>query len=250
MPLGLVVAGANRNDFKLLRATLESVVLRRPRPTRRRPQGLCLDKGHDYREVYALLARCRYTAHVRARGDEASAKRTRGHRARRWVVERTHSWTNRFRALLVRWEKKTVDFLASLHLACAYTCLRRAGPLRWALNSSAARRSATLLHPHRTYELNSGVRRTNTLPLMVESSPLVAAPSRRDRFRVAARRVGVVAEVTAVVVGAFGLWGADAAEHPVSRPAAIAFCAGAVGLATSLVAPGVRAYIRRRRGGA
>jgi putative transposase len=130
VPLALVVAGANRNDFKLLRATLERLVVKRPRPTRAAPQGLCLDKGYDYREVYALLAELRFTAHVRARGEEAAAPRTRGHRARRWVVERTHSWTNRFRALLVRWEKKVANYLASLQLACAYTCFQRAGLLR------------------------------------------------------------------------------------------------------------------------
>ena len=130
VPLALVVAGANRNDFKLLRATLEALVVRRPRPTRARPQGLCLDKGYDYREVYALLREWRFTPHVRARGEEARAKRTRGRRARRWVVERTHSWMNRFRALLVRWEKTTTNYLASLHLACAYVSFRRAGLLR------------------------------------------------------------------------------------------------------------------------
>lgn len=130
MPVGLVVAGANRNDFKLLRATLESLVMRRPRPTRARPQGLCLDKGYDYREVYTLLRALKFTPHVRARGEEAAAKRTRGHRARRWVVERTHSWINRFRALLVRWDKKTANYRASLHLACAYVSFRRAGLLR------------------------------------------------------------------------------------------------------------------------
>jgi len=129
VPLGLVVAGANRNDFTLLRATLEALVVRRPRPTRARPQGLCLDKGDDYREVYALLAALRFTPHVRARGEEATAKRTRGHRARRWVVERTHSWMNRFRALLVRWDKKDANYLASLHLACAYTAFRASGLL-------------------------------------------------------------------------------------------------------------------------
>lgn len=131
MPLGLVVAGANRPDFQLLRATLESLVVKRPRPTRAWPQGLCLDKGYDYREVYALLAELRFTPHVRARGEEAHArKRHRGGKARRWVVERTHSWTNRFRALLVRWDKKTANYLASLQLACAYTCFQRAGLLR------------------------------------------------------------------------------------------------------------------------
>jgi putative transposase len=103
-------------------------VCKRSGVTRARPQGLCLDNG--YRAVYALLAEFRFTPHVPARGEEASAKRTRGYRARRWVVERTHSWTNRFRALLIRWDKKVVNYLASLHLACAYSCFQRAGLLR------------------------------------------------------------------------------------------------------------------------
>jgi putative transposase len=47
------------------------------------------------------------------------ARRHLGGRARRWVVERTHSWLNRSRRLLVRWEKKTENYLAFIHLACA-----------------------------------------------------------------------------------------------------------------------------------
>lgn len=130
MPIGLAVAGANRNDFKLLRDTIESIPIERPPPPRRRPQGLCLDKGYDYQEVYDLLVEFAFTAHVRARGEEAQAiKRQAGYRARRWVVERTHSWMNRFRGVLVRREKQTANYLAALHLACAYITFRCAGLL-------------------------------------------------------------------------------------------------------------------------
>ena len=53
------------------------------------------------------------------RGEEAKAlKREAGYRARRWVVERTHSCLNRFRRILTRWEKRTDTYLAMLHLAC------------------------------------------------------------------------------------------------------------------------------------
>ena len=58
------------------------------------------------------------------------AKRTRELRARRWVVVRTHHWAIRFLALLVRWEKHAANYLASLCLAGAYTCVQRAGLLR------------------------------------------------------------------------------------------------------------------------
>ena len=74
--------------------------------TKRKPQGLCLDKGYDYDEVRNIAEESRFTAHIRTRGEEAKAiKRRAGHRARRWVVERTHLWLNRFRRILVRWKK-------------------------------------------------------------------------------------------------------------------------------------------------
>ena len=129
-----MVAGANRNDFKLARATLASIPIDRPGPTPEEPQGMCLDKGYDYREVRHLLAEFGFTAHIRARGEEAQAvKREAGHRARRWVVERTHSWMNRFRRILVRGEKKPDNYLGLLHLVCAFITYRAAGLLGYGL---------------------------------------------------------------------------------------------------------------------
>jgi putative transposase len=122
------VAGANRPDMKLVAPTLYSIVVERPEPTPEQPQGLCLDKGYDYEEVRATLAVFGFTAHVRARGEEAQAlKRKAGFRARRWVVERTHSWMNRFRRILIRWDKKADNYLAFLHFACALIAFRAAG---------------------------------------------------------------------------------------------------------------------------
>ena len=128
VPLAIVVAGANRNDFKLARETLESIVIARPKPTRDEPQGLCLDKGYDYDEVRELADAFRFTAHIRRRGEEArAAKKTGGFKARRWVVERTHSWMNRFRRILIRWEKRPDTYLAMLHLACALITWKACG---------------------------------------------------------------------------------------------------------------------------
>ena len=128
MPVGLVVAGANRPDLKLVKDTVESVVVKRPRLTKKRPQGMCLDKGYDYEEVRDTLKEFGFTAHIRARGEEARAlKRQAGSRARRWVVERTHSWMNRFRRVLIRWDKKGENYLAFLHFACALIAFRASG---------------------------------------------------------------------------------------------------------------------------
>ena len=128
VPIGLAIDGANRNDFKMAKATLDSIPVPRPRPTPRRPQGLYLDKGYDYDEVRDLAKEFLYTAHIRARGEEAQAiKREAGFKARRWVVERTHSWMNRFRRILTRWEKKAANYLGMLYWVLGIITYRCAG---------------------------------------------------------------------------------------------------------------------------
>jgi putative transposase len=124
-PLSLVVSGANRHDVKLLDLTLDAIVVRRPKPTRRKPQHLCADKAYRGQPAQVIMRQRGYTPHVRQIGEEARAKRGR-HPARRWVVERTHSWFNRFRKLLVRYEKKESNYLALTHCAAAIICFRMA----------------------------------------------------------------------------------------------------------------------------
>jgi len=128
IPLAVVVAGANRNDDKLLAATLDGIVVARPACSCRGEEHhhLCLDAGYDS-EASREEARLRgYEAHIRPRDKKERRRREEddkhhpgGAKARRWVVERTHSWLNGSRRLLVRWEKKTENYLAFVHLACA-----------------------------------------------------------------------------------------------------------------------------------
>jgi putative transposase len=128
VPLGVAVAGANRPDMKMVEDTLESIPIEQPVPTLDEPQNLCLDAGYDYATVRETIEAWGYTAHIRPRNEEACQKaHVPGFRARRWVVERTHSWMNRFRRLLIRWEKKTENYLAFIHLACAWIAFRAAG---------------------------------------------------------------------------------------------------------------------------
>lgn len=125
LPVGLDVDGANRHDMKMVEATLESIPVERPQPTADKPQGLCLDKGYDYDEVRAIVAEFGFTAHIPARGEEApKLKRQARAKARRWVVERTHSWMNRFRGILIRWSKKTENYIAMLHMTFAFIIYR------------------------------------------------------------------------------------------------------------------------------
>ncbi len=115
--MGLAVAGANVNDFKLARETIESIPVKRPRSSPHKPQHLCLDKGYDYDEVRDLATEFGFTAHIRSRGEEAKLiRRSSRFKARRWVAERTHSWMNRYRRILIRWEKKPENYMGMLHL--------------------------------------------------------------------------------------------------------------------------------------
>jgi transposase len=129
--IGLAVDGANRNDFKMTRETLASIPVERPEPTEANPQNLSLDKGYDYDEVREIVEEFGFTAHIRSRGEEAQdIKRKARYKARRWVVERTHSWMNRCRRILVRWEKRADTYMAMLHFACGLIAWRATGLLK------------------------------------------------------------------------------------------------------------------------
>ncbi len=117
MPLAVAIDGANRHDVKLLEPTLQAIVVECPPPNRGRAYGVCLDKAYDSKQVRELIEDLGFEAHIRSRGEEAhDLQRHPGAKARRWVVERDHSWLNRYRAILVRWCKKPENYLACLHL--------------------------------------------------------------------------------------------------------------------------------------
>jgi putative transposase len=130
-PLGAAVAGANVHDTKLLAATLETIVVERPPPTAERPQRLCLDKGYDNPTGQETVATYQYIPHIRRIGEEKlDPNGQKIYPARRWVVERTLAWLSKCRGLLVRYEKKAINFLGLLQLACALLWMRRWARLR------------------------------------------------------------------------------------------------------------------------
>jgi putative transposase len=122
----VVIAGANVNDHKLLRATIEAIVVERPAPTPEQPQHLCLDAGYDNPTGHEVPAACGYTAHIRPIKEEKRRYRNRrAHRPRRWVVERTLAWLSKCRAILVRYDKHPENYLGLLQLACGLLWYRR-----------------------------------------------------------------------------------------------------------------------------
>jgi transposase len=125
IPLSIVASGAQVHDVKLLEPTLDQIVTERP-PIQDPPkENLCADAGYAGQPAEKAIEHRDYVPHVRPRGEEISAKRrNKRYRPRRWVVERTHSWLNRYRKLLVRFEKTALSFEGLLELACALIVFR------------------------------------------------------------------------------------------------------------------------------
>jgi hypothetical protein len=128
-----VIAAANIRDFKLMEATLDSIIIRRPSP-KRIYQNLLCDKDYSNQESREVARKRGYDAHIPQK-DNAKIKirRRPGRRkARRWVVEQTFGCMNRDRSIFVRWEKDPANYEALLYIAAGILCLKRSGrPIRF-----------------------------------------------------------------------------------------------------------------------
>ena len=125
-PLGVVLAAANVNDHLLLEETIEAVVIERPEPTPEAPQHLSLDADYDNPTGREAAAAGQYTPHIVPKEKAKRSKtRAKGHKPRRWVVERTLAWLCKCRGILVRYDKKDENYLGLIQLACALFWYRR-----------------------------------------------------------------------------------------------------------------------------
>lgn len=125
-PIAVVVASANVHDSMILQDTLEAVVTKPPNPLTEQQQHLCMDKGYSGAPADATARVFGYQPHCQQIGQEKrDARKRKKHPARRWVVERTHAWLNRCRGILVRYCKKSSNYLGSIKLACALLWYRR-----------------------------------------------------------------------------------------------------------------------------
>ena len=126
-PVAVALAPANRHDSLVLQDILEAVVVEPPKDVE---QHLCLDKAFVGASCDATARVFDYEPHVRPIGEEGKAgKGKKKHKPRRWVVERTISWLNRCRAILIRWDKNAENYLGMIQLACALLWYRRVNRL-------------------------------------------------------------------------------------------------------------------------
>ena len=125
LPLSIVVSGANINDLTMLEELLDGRVVPIPETAVAEGLHLCLDKGYDYKLCREAAEERNYTVHIPRKLTQELPEGTERHPARRWVVEVCHSWMNRFRRLLVRWEKTRRNYLGFVQLAICLIIYRK-----------------------------------------------------------------------------------------------------------------------------
>jgi transposase len=129
IPLAMLVTGAQRQEMKKLAALLDARVVALPAPEEGEGRHLCLDRGYDSAECRTVAVAHGYQPHIPPKASAAQPLPPPGdptrHPPRRWVVEVSHAWFNRFRRVLIRWEKKAANYLGFVQLAACLIVYRK-----------------------------------------------------------------------------------------------------------------------------
>jgi transposase len=144
IPLSAVISSASTHDIKLVTDVVDNTVIKRPRSStsksrrgtkrRRLIQHLCLDKGYNSAEEEQKLIKRGYVLHIPIKkkkkkkgedSEEIAIPNRRKYSPKRWVVERTNSWHNRFRKLFTRYEKKDENYLGLVQFSCCMIIYRK-----------------------------------------------------------------------------------------------------------------------------
>ena len=123
IPISLCLTGANVHDINVLGDMITEIIVDRPLYLETFVN-LCLDKGYKSRDSEELIYENMMRSHIPEKGIAEVVKDPKK-RPRRWSIERTFSWFNRYRRLLIRWEKKSENYEALVHIACAVITLSK-----------------------------------------------------------------------------------------------------------------------------
>jgi len=139
IPLSAAISSASTHDIKLVTDVIDNSIIKRtfvsdkPKGMRRRRyHHLCLDRAYQSKSIEREIIKRGYVPHIpykRKRGqvkkENTNKKRYSPSKNKRWVVERTNSWHNRFRKLFTRYEKKAKNYLGLVHLSCSIIIYRK-----------------------------------------------------------------------------------------------------------------------------
>ena len=139
IPLSVVISSASTHDINLVTGVVDNAVIarKRIRGKGRGIQHLCLDKGYKSAQEEQELIKRGYVLHIPHKKKKKVVKDDREYEQttdmsshkkyspKRWVVERTNSWHNRFRKLFTRYEKKAENYLGLVQLSCSIIIYRK-----------------------------------------------------------------------------------------------------------------------------
>ena len=140
IPLSAIITSASTHDIKAVTDVIDNSVIKRTFVSSKPKEGmkqrsrhnhLCLDRAYQSKSIEQEIIRRGYIPHIpykRKRGQmikNTNQKRYHPYMNKRWVVERTNSWHNRFRKLFTRYEKKVENYLGLVHLSCSIIIYRK-----------------------------------------------------------------------------------------------------------------------------
>jgi transposase len=142
IPLSVVITPASVHDIKAVTNVIDNSVIKQPFVSNKPKEGmrqrkyhhLCLDRAYNSKSTENEIIKRGYVPHIpykRKRGGQKKQKEMVYQKKypfaknKRWVVERTNSWHNRFRKLFIRYEKKFENYLGLIHLSCSIIIYRK-----------------------------------------------------------------------------------------------------------------------------
>lgn len=140
IPLSVIISSANTHDIKAVTDVIDNSVIKRTfvskpkrgKRQRRTHHHLCLDRAYQSKPIEQEIIKRGYVPHIpykRKRGqvkeEMVYQKQYDSVNNKRWVVERTNSWHNRFRKLYIRYEKKVENYLGLVQLSCSIIIYRK-----------------------------------------------------------------------------------------------------------------------------
>lgn len=146
IPLSVVISSANTHDIKLVIDVVDNAVMKSQTSSSKSKskkgkrvlqQHLCLDKGYNSKQEEQELIKRGYVLHIprkKKKGKEEeedeyeeinAISNHQKYSPKRWVVERTNSWHNRFRKLFTRYEKKSENYLGLVQFSCCMIIYRK-----------------------------------------------------------------------------------------------------------------------------
>lgn len=112
--IGCALGAGNRHDSQLFEASIRSIPSCINQPHYKE---MHLDSAYDSKKTSVILFNFYYVPKVSKNKRNSKLSIPPNQEKKRWIVESAHSWMNRFRRLLIRFEKYANNYLALMQFS-------------------------------------------------------------------------------------------------------------------------------------